>query len=291
MVKILSGKKVTNLIPSLLIITLLLIPSLHKHANADNNLILAVHPYLPAEELKKKFTPLANYLSNQTGMKIIVKIGSSYDEHIQYIGQDKVDIAYMGPASYVTMTNQFGSKPLLARLEINSNPWFQGNIITRNDSDINTLEDLKGKHIAFGDPNSTMSYIIPHYMLTKAGVFTDPLTKHQFLYSHNNVALGVLSGDFDAGAVKPEVFRKFEAKGLHTVALTPKISEHLFITRSNLPVKNIEKLRHAMLNIKYSDEGMIALTTIKKSITGLVKTSDNDYENLRKIIIESQQSK
>ena len=291
MIKILSNSKVKNLFPSIFIITFLLISSLHKQASADNNLVLAVHPYLPAEELKKKFTPLANYLSNQTGMKINVKIGSSYDEHIQYIGQDKVDIAYMGPASYVNMTNQFGSKPLLARLEIEGHPWFQGNIITRNDSNINTLEDLKGKHIAFGDPNSTMSYIIPHHMLTKAGVFTDPLTKYQFLYSHNNVALGVLSGDFDAGAVKPEVFKKFEKKGLRTVTLTPRISEHLFITRSNLPVNDIEKLRHAMLNIKHSDEGMAALASIKKNITGLVKTSNDDYENLRKIIIESQQSK
>ena len=289
MIKILSNKKVKNLFPFILI--LLLISSLHKQANADNDLILAVHPYLPTEELNKKFTPLANYLSNQTGIKINVKVGSSYDEHIQYIGQDKVDIAYMGPASYVNMTNQFGSKPLLARLEIKGKPWFQGNIITRNDSNINTLEDLKGKHIAFGDPNSTMSYILPRHMLTKADVFTDPLTKYQFLYSHNNVALGVLSGDFDAGAVKPEVFRKFEAKGLRTVALTPEISEHLFITRSNLPAKDIDKLRHAMLNIKSSDEGMTALTTIKKSITGLVKTSDDDYENLRKIIIESQEFK
>jgi phosphonate transport system substrate-binding protein len=150
------------------------------------------------------------------------------------------------------------------------------------------LSDLKGKRIAYGDPSSTMSYIVPHYMLHKAGIYTDSISKYQFLYSHNNVALGVLSGDFDAGAVKPAVFKKFEADGLHTIIKTPKISEHLFVVRSGLPETQIKKLQNAMLNMKNSDQGMTALKAIKKNITGLVKASDNDYENLREIITEVQ---
>ena len=269
-----------------LLLSLTFVP--HKSAYAEESLILAIHPYLSADILKKKFTPIVNYLSRQTGMPIKIKIGSDYDEHIQYIGLNKVDIAYMGPASYVKMTNKFGHKPILARLEIDGNPWFQGNIVARRGSGIKTLSDLKGKRIAYGDPSSTMSYIVPHYMLHKAGVYTDSISKYQFLYSHNNVALGVLSGDFDAGAVKPAVFEKFETDGLHTIIKTPKISEHLFVVRSDLPEAQIKKLRSAMLNIKISDQGITALKAIKKNITGLVRASDNDYENLREIITEIQ---
>ncbi len=265
---------------------LLLTLTPYKLAHADESLILAIHPYLPSDELKKKFTPIANYLSSQIGIPIKIRIGSNYDQHIQYIGLNKVDIAYMGPASYVRMVNKFNNKPILARLEVKGNPWFQGNIITRKDSGIKTLSDLKGKRIAYGDPNSTMSYIVPHYMLHKAGVFTDPSSKHQFLYGHSNVALGVLSGDFDGGAVKPAVFKKYEAEGLRTIKKTPKISEHLFVVRNDLPDQQIKKLRNAMLNMKNSDEGMAALRAIKQSITGLVKASNSDYENLNKIILE-----
>jgi len=269
-------------------VLLLLTLTPYKLAHAEKSLTLAIHPYLASDELKKKFTPLADYLSSQTGIPIKIKIGSNYDEHIQYVGLNRADIAYMGPASYVKMINKFGNKPILARLEIDGNPWFQGNIVTRKDSGIKTLDDLKGKHIAYGDPNSTMSYIVPHYMLHKAGVFTDPASKHQFLFSHNNVALSVLSGDFDAGAVKPAIFKKFEAEGLHTIAKTPKISEHLFVVRNDLPDEQIKKLQKAMLNIKNSNEGMVALRAIKKSITGLVKADYSDYENLQKIMLEVQ---
>jgi len=256
---------------------------------AAEKLILGVHPFVAKEMVVMKFTPLAKYLSKKTGFDIEVRVGSSYDEHIQYIGKNKVDIAYMGPASYVNMRSAYSEKPVLARLEVNGDAFFQGNIVVHKNSGINNIDQLKGKRIAFGDPNSTMSYIVPHHMLHNAGVFLDKMAKHQFLYSHNNVALGVLSGDFDAGAVKPAVFKKFEKEGLLTIAKTPKISEHLFITRSNLEKEKIKALRKAMIEISGSEAGMKALRVIKKSITGLVAAEGNDYDNLRKIISESEE--
>ena len=159
---------------------IILISCLIGSAYADKPLILAVHPFLPHEELENKFTPVANYLSTQTGFTIQVKIGSDYDEHIRFIGLDKVDIAYMGPASYVIMERLYGAKPLLAKLEVNGQAYFEGNIIVRSNSHIKTLNDLKNKRFAFGDPSSTMSYIVPHHLLHQAGVFTGSAEKHEF---------------------------------------------------------------------------------------------------------------
>lgn len=274
--------------PRVIIIMLLSVSTLCGSVYAENTLILAVHPFLSHEEVEKKFTPLANYLSDVTDLEIKVRVGSSYKEHIQYVGEDKVDIAYMGPASYVALLNEFGSKPILCKLEVDGRSYFQGNLVVRKDSDIQALNDLNGKRIAFGNPNSTMSYIVPHYMLHQAGVFNNQSTKHEYLQSHNDVALSVLSGDFDAGAVKPEVYRKFEEKGLRTLAMTPKISEHLFVTRSNLPIIHIQELRKAMLEMRDTAQGLAALKSIKTNITGLVDAQGSDYENLHKIIVESR---
>ncbi len=274
--------------PFVFVLMFFLVSSPLKSISAEPGLILAVHPYLSHEALLKKFTPFANYLENETGMKVEVRIGTDYDEHIQYIGTNKVDIAYMGPASYVIMTQKFGPRPLLTSLEVNGKAYFEGNIIVRKDSEISSLKNLKGKSIAFGDPSSTMSYIVPHFMLHQAGVFADNAAPHEFLHSHDNVALGVLSGDFDAGAVKPGIFKKYASDGLRTIAVTPRISEHLFVTKSDLSEKLIKQLRDAMLNMKNSPEGMAALRSIKKSVTALVKVEDDDYANLRKILVESE---
>ena len=270
----------------LLLSALFVFLSFWRFCFAADPLILAVHPFLQSDEVIEKFTPLAKYLESQLGTKVVIKVGTNYKEHIDYIGNDMVDVAYMGPSSYVHLVDEYGAKPLLARQEIDGVPSFHGHIIVRNDSAIKSIEDLKGKSFAYGDKESTMSFVVPHYMLSQAGVVKPNHTEHTFLGSHNNVALSVLSGDYDAGAIKPAVFKKYEAKGLRSIAITPEISEHLFVTRSNMPIKEIDKLRDELLSSHRSTEGLAALKIIKDDISRLVPVQESDYDNLR-IIMKS----
>jgi phosphonate transport system substrate-binding protein len=248
------------------------------------SLILAVHPYLPPKELVTRFTPLAEYLGRELGRPVSVRVGRDYDEHSEAIGKDSVDIAFLGPAPYTRVVARYGKKPLLARLEIKGQPTFRGTIVTRTDSPLRTLAELKGKRFAFGDPNSTMSHLVPEYLLLKAGVRRRDLTHYQFLGAHNNVALAVLAGDFDAGAVKDEVFRDFAPKGLRALSDTPAISEHLFVTRSTFPPELIDPLRQALLRLKDIPAGMTIMQAINKDMTAMVAVTDSDYDNLRAIL-------
>jgi phosphonate transport system substrate-binding protein len=167
-----------------------------QSANAANKpLVLGIHPYKTPSKLIKAFTPLAQYISEQINMPIEVHISKDYQTHIDNIGNKKINIGYLGPASYIKLTRQYGKKPILAQLEINGKPTFQGKIIVRKDSPFHTLADLKNKLFAFGDPNSTMSHLVPRFMLSEAGIKIPSMLKHKFLGSHDNVALGVLTGD------------------------------------------------------------------------------------------------
>jgi phosphonate transport system substrate-binding protein len=249
-------------------------------AIAQEPLTLWIHPYLPATELIKKFTPLADYLSEKCGQPIIVKVSESYKTHIERVGKEEIDLAYLGPASFVKIIDTYGEKTLLARLEVNGKPFFHGMIITRQDSSIKTLDDLTGRTFAFGDPNSTMSHLVPLYMLQEADIEVDKLKKIAFLGSHNNVALGILGGYYDAGGVKEGVYYKYRKRGLRLLATSPPVSEHLFVTRKDLPQATIDILRHAMYQLK--EEAI--LTSIKSSVTGLVPVKLEDYEYLFSVI-------
>ena len=253
-------------------------------AQAEEPLTLAVHPYLPVKEIMTRFTPLADYLGKEIGRPVSVRVGRDYDEHIMYLGKDRADIAFMGPASYVTMVAKYGKKPLLARLETDGNPLFRGYFIVRQDSPLKSLADLKGKRMAFGDRDSTMSHLVPQYMLEKAGVPLDKLAEYKFLGSHNNVVLAVLSGDFDAGAVKDEVFDKYAKQGLRALVDTPYYSDHVFVTRSTLAPGMIQALRSAMLRLKDTPGGREILETIKPHTTALVPAVDTDYDNIRQVL-------
>ncbi len=253
--------------------------------NTDKKpVILGIHPYAPTTEIFKRFTPLANYLSQKIGQPVIIKISRSYENHIDLVGKDQLDIAYMGSASYIRMVNKYGKKPLLASLEVNGKPYFHGKIIVQQYSPIKSLSDLIGKRFAFVNTNSTVGHVVPRYMLIQSGVTANKLGSIQFLGTHNDVALAVLVGDFDAGAVKDEVFNKYKWQGLKALATTPPVFEHLFVANPKLSPKTIQLIKKAFLNLGNNDQKKSVLTGIKKNTTALIPVEDRYYDNLRSIL-------
>jgi phosphonate transport system substrate-binding protein len=268
--------------PKLAILCFLLF--LYAAEVAGEELILGVHPYLHATILMERFTPLADHLSRVLGVTVRVKVGSSYSDHIAAVGHGKVDIAFMGPAPYVLLVDRFGERPLLGRLSFNGTAHFQGVIAVSESSDIRSLGEISGKNFAFGDPESTMSALVPTYMLQQAGVEIADLDGYAHLENHHNVVLGVLLGKYDAGAMKGEVFYAYQERGLRALAWSPKISSHLFVANPALPEELVGRLRRAMQDLHKTPEGLRILDAIKKGATGLVPVQDGDYSNLREIL-------
>lgn len=252
--------------------------------SAHDFLTLGIHPYLPAAELVDRFTPLTDYLSRKIGKPIVIEIAKDYKEDIDKIGNNKIDIAFMSPAPYVMLVEKYGKRPILARLEIMGKPTFRSAIITAKNSSINTLADLKNKRFAFVAPETTMGHLVPRYTLSEAGIDVKDLAEYKFLYNHHNVALGVLAGDFDAGAVKEDVFYEYEKRGLRVIAWTPSMSEHNFVASSLLPKETVKALQEALLQLKYDKEGRAILLKMQGNLTGMVSASDRDYDNLRIIL-------
>lgn len=254
------------------------------NSNVHAELVLGVHPYKSVKKLQKFYLPLVDLLSKKLNQKVALSIAKDYETHIKLIGSDAIDIAYMGPASYVSMVDKYGKKRILARQVIKGKPTFKGAIIIRNDGKIKNYADLKGKNFAFGDPASTMSHLVPRYMLIKNNITKNNLGKISFIGSHDNVAFSVLTGEYDAGAVKEAIFYKYQKRGLTTLAFTPELSEHVFVTSNKLSKKMANKIQKVFLELSNHKEGIAVMKGIKKSMTGMATAKDKDYNNLREIL-------
>jgi phosphonate transport system substrate-binding protein len=254
--------------------------------------VLAVHPYLPAAELAARFRPLAEVLQRELGRGVSVRIGQDYSDHFEAIGRDQVDVAFLGPVEYVRVIGTYGQKPLLARFEVNHRTELHGVIFVRRGSPLRTLADLRGRRVAFGDPNSTMANVVPRWVLGRAGVPLSALAGYRFLATHEDIALAVLSGDYDAGAVKQEVFDRFRDRGLELLAELPTTPDHLFVARANLPAAEIERLRAVLLGLKDRPGGAAVLAGLHPGLSALVPVSDADYNPVRRMLreIEASQS-
>ncbi len=267
-----------------------LLAALPAPAVAQEPLKLGVHPYLSASDLVKRFTPLAEYLGRAIGQPVAVEISNAYSAHIQKIGQGTLDIAFMGPASYVILTDRFGKRPLLAAFVTKEGKVFHGRIMVRADSPIRSLEQLKGKRFVFGDRDSTMSHFVPRWLLLKSGVDVKDFANATYVSNHDNIALGILSGVFDAGAVKEEIFRIYEPQGLRSLARSPAVADHLFVAREGLPEKTVRAIRQALLGLTKTEEGRKILSGIRNDVIDLAPAQDRDYDTLRKILGELKEA-
>ncbi len=252
---------------------------------STKELILGVHPYLSFYELEQRFTPLVNFLSNELGEKVTLKIGSSFNEHIKTIGKNKIDIAYISPAAYVMVCERYGIKPIICTLVNNYEPYFTGKIISKESLKIKDICEIENYKIAFVSPKSTMGYILPMYMFLKNNCNIKKIISNQtFLKSHENVAIGVLSGDYDVGAVKDEIFYKYKSEGLKALFTTIKVPDHLFIVRSNMDKKMIVKIRNSFYKLNLSKKGKVILKNIKPTLTGIIYSDYSNYRFLSNIL-------
>ena len=154
----------------------------------------------------------------------------------------------------------------------------------RQESAIRSLQDLKGKRFAFGDPESTASHVVPSAMLRQAGVPESSLAETAFLNGHRNVALAVLAGDFDAGAVKEEFFVEYAPQGLRSLAHQPPVADHLFVASTRLSGTEVDTLRRALEELPATPAGKAAMIAIDPGMTALVAARDSDYDNLRALM-------
>lgn len=247
-------------------------------------LVLGVHPFKPATRLVEAFTPMTRYLSDKLGQPVALRISQDYRAHIEATGKNAYDIAYLGPSLYVKVRDAHGERPLLARQRIGDKPVFHSKIFVRADSPVKDLAGLEGKRFAFGDPKSTMGHLVPRYLLWQAGITVDRLAGHRFVGDHVNIALGVLAGEFDAGAVKEDVFYQYEKRGLRAIATSAPISDHLFVASSNMPPALVGKLRDIMLTMHRDPQGREALQAVTAGINALVPVQDSDYDALRAVL-------
>ncbi|MBF0248728.1 MAG: PhnD/SsuA/transferrin family substrate-binding protein, partial [Alphaproteobacteria bacterium] len=99
---------------------------------------------------------------------------------------------------------------------------FDGVIAVPTASPARSLGDLRGKTIAFGDPNSTTGRYLAQAALVRAGLAARDFVGIEYLGRHDKVAFAVGAGNYDDGAMNENTFNKYAAdKGLRAIATFP----------------------------------------------------------------------
>ena len=191
----------------------------------------------------------------------------------------------MGPALYLKLMYMNKDIIALGRLGYADRNTFRGAIVVHQDSTIASLAELANKRFAFGDPNSTLSSLVPKSLLASAGVNLSDLSKFTYLGNHRNVALAVLMGKYDAGGIKDEVYYKYKVRGLKVLQWTPYIPTHIFIANPQIGKEKVKQLQQILLMIHKETSGLTILNKIKTGVTRIIPAHFSEYAELENIIL------
>ncbi|WP_353571837.1 phosphate/phosphite/phosphonate ABC transporter substrate-binding protein [Candidatus Albibeggiatoa sp. nov. BB20] len=263
----------------------LLLVLIARTSAAAEELKFGILPYITATELIKKYTPLVDYLSQILAIPVKLSATKDYKQHVDLAGINKLDIAFVGGLPYLKMVKQYGKKRLFACYEMQNKPYFRSIIFVSAQSSIQSLYELADKSFAFGNKNSTLSTLVPRYMLQQMGVGLADLFNYDNLATHEDVVLSVLLGSCDVGAMAQEVFNEYkEQYQLRELTASPAISTHILLASDNLSDALFNKIQMALLNLDKHADAAKVLTAINKDMTGFVPVQDSDYDTLRNII-------
>jgi phosphonate transport system substrate-binding protein len=165
-------------------------------------LVLAVVPAENATGTVDRWTPFVDYLSRELGTKVTLRVANDYAAVVEGQRAGNIHIAYYGPASFAR-ARMIGVKTDAFAIDVNSDgsKGYYSVFYVLAKSPYQKIEDLKGKAMAFVDPNSTSGNNMPRFELDKVGVDPDKFfSKTVFAGSHENAVLALAQGTVDVAA-------------------------------------------------------------------------------------------
>ena len=255
---------------------------------ADKPLHLVLTPSQKPTDLLAAGEEFGRVLGGLVGTPVRVTVASDYAAVIEALRNQTADLAFVHPAGYV-LANREAKARIVAKNQWHGKTTFTARVYVKKDSGIKTLEDLRGKTMAFVDPASSSGYIYPMVMLIQRGLVRnrDPKTffrEVMFAGSHDASMRALLNGHVDAIAsfdMAREQYLKEPAQreSIAFVAETPPIPEAGIAAREKLDAATFAKVREALLKIGGPQHA--ALLKRLYDIDGFEPAEDREYEPVR----------
>ena len=246
-----------------------------KIGTKENPIRMIFVPSGDSQKILEGGEDIARLLNKKTEFAIKSSVATSYAAAIEAMGAGKIDIGWLPTFSYVLAKEKYNVDLLFIVSRFGS-PMYRGQIVTRADSGIKNLVDLRNKTFAFVDPASASSHIFIKMLLLSNGYKPDSyFSKSIFAGSHNAVIFSVMRGEVDAGATyddargaiaktHPEVFEK-----IRVIAYTQEIPNDTVCSRRGLDPVIKEKIRASLKWLSKTKEGADVLKRVY-GISGLM---------------------
>jgi len=242
----------------------------------------------------------------QTRLRIPVKLfpSADYAGVMQGMAAGQIDAAGHGASSFAgTWLDCKCVEPIVVPREKDGTTYYYSVMVTRKDSGITSIEQMKGRSLAFADPNSTSGYLIPSATLKTSGIDLNDgkyFSRTGFAGGHEQGVVAVLNKQFDACVTwtsgqgeKAEGYsrgnlRSMVDKGMlkmsdvNIIWQSGKIPNGPWAVRSALPASLKQELTDFMMDLPKSHRDIYDAIE-QGSGTGYVLATMDLYEDIIKL--------
>jgi len=250
-------------------------------ALAENQKLSMLPRYFP-KKLTAMITPLAAYLSSETGISFDPILTDNFANYEAELLDGKIAIGYENPLVYTTVS---GSHEVIATaVKGNGGDKFRGIIITRPDSDISKISALKGKKVMIVSKSSAGGFLSQKLTLKEQGldVENDCVLSIAADNRQENVIISVSIGDVDAGFIRESALHKADQYimpgSIQSVTETAWLPNWALSVSKSMPQQQKDAIQNALLKLD-KDSAVLKAMELKSFIAA----SDSDYDIVRSL--------
>lgn len=240
-----------NLSKTIAIVNLILILSvswINSHA-ASKEINIAVLMPAPAKKIHKNWQPLADYLSKELGQPVKIVTPRGLDQAKAALS--KVDFVYSNSYLYNLLATETKVSAVAQMKNTGNSIYSQGRFLVRNDSNIKSIKDLKGKKIALISRYGAGSYLAPRASLANQGIDIEKDVSVEYTKNLKKAAYMVMLGEADT-AVMCEVNYEILSKRIDTGDLrffdkTDMFPEAVMFTPHDIKSDLVKRFQAALL--------------------------------------------
>lgn len=177
-----------------------------------------VFAYTPVEDpalYQDVWAEFVAHLEEVTGRRVQFFPVQNNAAQLEALRAGRLHIAGVNTGSVPYAVNLAGFVPFTIMAGPEGEYGYEMEIIVHRDSDIETLEDLRGRELAFTSPTSNSGFQAPSALLrAEFGMEADVDYRTVFSGAHDNSVLGVANRDYEAAAIANEVMHRMFARGV-----------------------------------------------------------------------------
>jgi phosphonate transport system substrate-binding protein len=257
-----------------------------EEADGDDTIVWAFVPSENSQEVLDSAQALADKVSEATGLKIETVVATEFAGVVEAMCNGEAQMGALNTFGYVLASSRKCADVGLVSVR-NGSTSYRGQFITKADSGIKTIADIKGKTFCRPDPLSTSGWIIPSITLRANGINPDTDLKEVVdVGGHDAVVENVYNGNCEVGSTFDDARSQIEDK-------YADVKEKVVVIEFSAPIPNDTvsfspdfdaddraKIIKALLDIA-ADKANADLIKKVYNWTGLAEAKDEFFNDFR----------